>query len=132
MAQALKKGYEEIYIRNEYAHDMSRPEVVKVVSDITGQAHDNGTVKAIVGTFFAAKELADFEANLTEQKQKQEDALKDRKDDSAPLHKEEVRNNGTKLNLGLSYTINLVLPKTDDPAVYDAIFRSLKDNLLHE
>ena len=37
-----------------------------------------------------------------------------------------------RVKLGLNYTINLVLPKTDDPAIYDAIFKSLKHNLLDE
>jgi hypothetical protein len=32
-----------------------------------------------------------------------------------------------ELDLNLSYTINLVLPKTDDPAVFNAIFRSLRE-----
>ena len=39
---------------------------------------------------------------------------------------------GENLRLGLSYTINLVLPKTDDPAVFNAIFRSLRENLLRK
>ena len=36
------------------------------------------------------------------------------------------------VDLRLSYTINLVLPKTDDPAVFNAIFRSLRENLLRK
>jgi len=35
-----------------------------------------------------------------------------------------------ELQLNLAYTINLVLPKSDDVAVFNAIFRSLRDNLL--
>ena len=34
------------------------------------------------------------------------------------------------IGLNLSYTINLVLPKTDDVAVFNAIFKSLRENLL--
>ena len=34
------------------------------------------------------------------------------------------------LGLNLAYTINLVLPKSDDVAVFNAIFRSLRENLL--
>ena len=36
------------------------------------------------------------------------------------------------VKFGLSYQINLVLPKTDDIAVFNAIFKSLKDHLLKE
>ena len=128
MASAVKKGYSEIYERNEYAQDLSRAEITKLVSEITGSPHDNSTVKAIVGTFWAAKELADFEAKPEEKTEKENGS-------DAKEPKEVPSDPGKtikKLNLGLSYTINLVLPKTDDPAVYNAIFKSLKENLLHD
>lgn len=51
MAQALKKGYSELYLRNEYAHDLSKQDLTKLVTDITGLAHDNATVRAVVNTF---------------------------------------------------------------------------------
>jgi hypothetical protein len=44
-----------------------------------------------------------------------------------------VRTNGAALSgltLGLSYQINIVLPETENVAVFNAIFRSLRDNLL--
>lgn len=129
VAKALKIGYAEVYERNEYAQDLSRPEFVKLISEITGAPHDNSTVKAIVGSFWASKELADFEpAN--------EEVRKIEKDSETKASKELISSAAEKtvkkLNLGLSYTINLVLPKTDDPAVYSAIFKSLKDNLLDD
>jgi len=34
------------------------------------------------------------------------------------------------VGLNLSYTINLNLPETDDINVYNAIFKSLKENML--
>lgn len=124
MASALKKGYDEVYLRKEYAQDLSRAEFVKIVCEITGLPHDNGTVKAIAGTYFAAKEFADFEAKKQDAPKEEEVKEKLPPDDSGKMIK--------KLNLGLSYTINLVLPKTDDPSVYNAIFKSLKENLLNE
>jgi hypothetical protein len=35
-----------------------------------------------------------------------------------------------EIKLNLAYTINLVLPKTEDVAVFNAIFKSLRENLL--
>ncbi|MBA3448023.1 MAG: hypothetical protein H0T56_10525 [Pseudaminobacter sp.] len=37
---------------------------------------------------------------------------------------------GGKMKLGLSYQINIVLPETENIAVFNAIFKSLRDNLL--
>ncbi|EUB97595.1 hypothetical protein PMI07_000155 [Rhizobium sp. CF080] len=34
------------------------------------------------------------------------------------------------VKLGLSYQINIVLPETENIAVFNAIFKSLRDNLL--
>jgi len=44
--------------------------------------------------------------------------------------KTEDSNTPDELKFNLSYTINLNLPKTDDIAVFNAIFRALKENLL--
>lgn len=128
LAEAIKKGYAEIYERNEYAQDLNRNELTKLVSEITGSPHDNSTVKAIVGTFWTAKELADFEASTSAKPEKDILTESESPKENPTDHTKTIK----KLNLGLSYTINLVLPKTDDPAVYNAIFKSLKDNLLND
>ena len=134
MAEALKKGYSELYVRNEYAHDLSKPDFTKLVTDATGLAHDNAIVKAIVNTYFNAKEFADFEAkkNATGEKESKK-KKEDKSDESEDLKISDQQLKGTKkLNLGISYTINLVLPKTEDPSIYNAIFKSLKENLLND
>ena len=129
MAKALRHGYAELYTRNEYAHDLNRPELLKLVTDVTGLAHDHGTVKAIVATYTNAKEFADFET-------KHETLVETKEKIKPVLVSQDTTNKTTseskKLQLGLNYTINLVLPKTDDPAIYNAIFKSLKENLLDE
>jgi len=133
MATALKNGYEELYVRNEYAHDLSKPDFVKLVTDATGLAHDNQTVKAIVNTFFNAKEFADFETKNQESKSEiKVEKIKDLKEEIESTDTSTKSTRKKQIDLGINYTINLVLPKTDDPAIYNAIFKSLKDNLLNE
>ena len=131
MAKALKIGYDELYTRNEYAHDLPDKDLKKLVSEITDKPHDNSTVGAIVRSFKNARDFADFDAATPSPSEKSE---------KEPSKKENPKNlpvpiptpNESKVKLGLNYTINLVLPKTDDPAIYDAIFKSLKENLLDE
>lgn len=132
MAEALKKGYAELYLRNEYAHDLSRTDLIKLVSDITGLAHDNSTIKAIVGTFTNAKNFADFDNSSTSTIEENANESKIDIEEKTEHSIKEVRKSSNKVGLGLNYTINLVLPKTEDPAVYKAIFKSLKENLLDE
>jgi hypothetical protein len=132
MAEALKIGYSDAFERNEYANDLDRKSFTKLISEITNNPHDNSTVKNIVGSFFLAKEFADFEksainndAQVETPNEIVETINKLQSKETHPISKK-------NLNLGLSYTINLVLPKTDDPAIYNAIFKSLKENLLNE
>lgn len=133
MAKALKIGYEELYVRNEYAHDLSKPDFVKLVTDATGLAHDNQTVKVIVGSFFNAKEFADFDSTLkTDEKNIRTENIKETNSNEEAGETTQKTIRRKQIDLGINYTINLVLPKTDDPAIYNAIFKSLKENLLNE
>ncbi|MEO3406400.1 DUF5343 domain-containing protein [Mucilaginibacter sp. CAU 1740] len=126
LAKALKIGYAELYSRNEYCHDLDRKSFKALVMEATGDSHDSTKVDSIVATFFNAKTLADFESNPIKSKSDEEPV-------ELPKGPKERHEKVDKtLSLGLNYTINLVLPKTDDPAIYNAIFKSLKENLLNE
>ncbi len=129
MASAIKTGYTELYSRNEYCHELDRKAFKGLVMEATGESHDSVRVEKIVSTFFNAKSLANFDSKVNLKAEKKVDDLK-KEDDPKTESKE--KHSDKKLNLGLNYTINLVLPKTDDPAIYNAIFKSLKDNLLNE
>ncbi|CAN5267903.1 hypothetical protein BH09BAC6_BH09BAC6_20470 [soil metagenome] len=128
IATALKTGYAELYSRNEYCHLLDRKAFKGLVMEATGDAHDSRKVELIVSTFFAVKTIADFEANPIQAK----DKITTEPKIDIPLPPGGGKPIGKSVNLGLNYTINLVLPKTDDPAIFNAIFKSLKENLLNE
>lgn len=125
MAKALKNAYADIYSRNEYAHSLSRADLEGLVVEMTGLEKGNQTVRAIVGTFESLKSYADFKA-------KEELLIPEKSTEEIPheIHKKSGHH-AAGVALGLSYTINLVLPKTDDVAVFNAIFKSLKENILN-
>jgi hypothetical protein len=127
MAQALKSGYKEVFERNEYASNLSKDDLKGLVVEITGLESKSRVVQLVCQTFESLKKLADFDASPTIEKEEArsgEEPQKQGSDVERPLHRD--------LDLNLSYTINLVLPKSDDPAVFNAIFRSLRDNLLRK
>jgi len=130
LAIAIKQAYSELFSRNEYANDLDKKAFKGLVMEATGEAHDSRKVENIVSTFFNAKALADFNSSgesKSEEKTK-EPGIDQKPQDTPPpsstSHKQKT--------IGLSYTINLVLPKTDDPAIFNAIFKSLKENLLND
>ncbi len=124
MAEALRIGYREMFERNEHADAMRREDFKGMVVEITGLDSKNRVVQLICSTFEALAKLADFDAKPATTKVPDE-----AKDEAARRETEHNRTQGD-LDLNLSYTINLVLPKTDDPAVFTAIFKSLRENLL--
>jgi len=125
MAEAMRNGYAEIFKINEYAHDLADDKLKGLVVQITGKEPNDGTVGAIVGSFKACKQLADFDA----QKAPSQENL-------APLElsksivKHEDRKGGKATDIRLAYTININLPETTDVNVYNAIFSSIRANLL--
>lgn len=124
-AEGLRIGYREIFEINEYANDLSDAELKGIVVQITGLEPDARNTQAIVGSFKALKEFADFNADPPAEKIVQVESIAQLESELAPTNSR--RSSDT---LSLSYTINLNLPATSDIAVFDAIFKSLKDHLL--
>ena len=120
MAQAIKSAYSELYSAAEYAHTLTREEVKTKLISVLGVSKDDTQIPKIVSTFFELVKLADFEneepeAIENETKETSEEPLRVQ----MPAHK-----------FGISYTINLNLPATNDVEVFNAIFKALKENLL--
>jgi hypothetical protein len=119
VARAIKAGYAKLYDRNEYAHKLDKKGLEGLVMQATGLDKGSQTLRSIVGSFGALKALADFEG--TEPQPPSQPQPRDDREDAG-------RADGIKMNLG--YTINLNLPKTDDIAVFNAIFKALREHLL--
>ena len=132
MAEAIKSGFAEVYERNEYAHELPREKFRDLIVEMTGLQKGNSVVSGIVGTFFALKALADFEASIEHQVPIQAPRSRSTKAEaqieSAENNLEDIENQ--EFGLNLSYTINLNLPETTNIDVFNAIFKSLRENLL--
>ncbi|MCL5668479.1 MAG: DUF5343 domain-containing protein [Gammaproteobacteria bacterium] len=126
-ADALKVGYAPLYTRNEYMHQLSDEKLKGLIIEETGQSEDSSTVTLTLAAIKALKKFADWSETTIEEKAEKP---------SAPA----MMVGGTALSsvkraglgLNLSYTVNLNLPATSDVAVFNAIFKSLKENLLRE
>lgn len=124
LAEAIKIGYSELFNRNEYLYKLSAQDLTDLIIEHTGLAHDSNVVKCISSCLSNLIELADFEASKdTNEPKAAEASINQVKTDTSD-------SSDFKFNLG--YTINLNLPVSTDPAVFDAIFKSLKNNLLRQ
>ncbi len=123
IAEAVRFAYSPLYIRNEYMHELGEEELTGLVVEETGQAHDSNTVKLIVSCIKNLKKHADFE--IISETINPRMPLPDKPEVDQPSPK-----SSQEFGLNLGYTINLNLPATTDAAVFDAIFKSLKEHLL--
>lgn len=137
MARAIIEGYPVLREMNEYFYDLNDKELKDLVVRATGANSESSTVTAIVSTVKALKEYAAFDSEVIEatkdevfREPKPEDISKERESRHEP--KQPSPSHLSYDNLKLGYTINLNLPATSDISVYNAIFKSLKDNLFDE
>lgn len=124
MADAMRQGFSDIFQKNEFAHALTDDKLKNLVVEVTGKEPGDGTVSAIVGSFKACKQLADFDAANAMAKEKVAPL-----DISKSLVKHDPKSSSST-DLRLAYTINVNLPETTDVNVYNAIFSAIRANLL--
>jgi hypothetical protein len=130
MAEALKIGYRELYERNEYAHDLPKEKLKNLVVEMTGLPATDSTVSGIVNTFTNLKSYANFEAKLPGDKPPEKTHQEDLPATRILERREQNPDSAKGVGLNLSYHVYLNLPETSDVEVFNAIFRSLKENIL--
>lgn len=121
MADCIRKSYSTLYESHEYAHTLGETELISKMKTITGLDENNKALSSMVGTFKELCKLADFENKEPIQKKESETETEII-----------VTNKPSGVKLGISYTINLNLPATTEIEVFNAIFKSLKEHILHE
>jgi hypothetical protein len=127
MAERLKDAYKSLFQASEYAWKLSKDELTSKLRSITGAAEDDQYIPSIVGTFMALSKLAKWEGTAQKRKESVTGDSDEGYRSSGGQKREELPN-----GLRLSYTINLNLPATTEIEVFNAIFKSLRENLLRE
>jgi hypothetical protein len=95
---------------------------------MTGLPRDSQVGRAIIATFWTLKQGADFEAKPDEGSAGTPAITPPAPtgDNNTPP----ARDGQEDVQLRIGYTINLNLPETTNPDVFNAIFKSLKEHLL--
>jgi len=117
MAQAIKQGYKELFDLYPDAFRKDREALYAFFSSKTGKA--KSTVNLMVTTFINLCQLADFEQEslVTVPPPKPKETVVSVKPEKGIIRE-------------LHINIQLHLPATNDPTVYDNLFKSLKKHLL--
>jgi len=128
-AQALKTGYAPLYVRNEYMHQLSDEQLRGLIVEETGVEQDSVVVSNVLGCIKHLKKHAKWNTDVVEETPERVPAAISTHSDHGQ-HGFVPEMAPSRLGLNLGYTINLNLPATSDPAVFNAIFRALKEHLL--
>lgn len=137
MAEAMREAYADLFQLNINAHKMTRDEVKNKLKTLTQGQFSDDVLGKMAGTFVAFAAEADFEAvesakppaeaeELTTGGELKHSAIPEAHPMSKPSAKSASRLGG------LVYNIQIQLPESRDPAVYDALFRSLRTHLFDE
>lgn len=124
LARQIRTAYEGVFLADENANGLTAEAVKGKLSTISGK--DQSVVKKMATTFKALCELGDFSAKVEIKGGERNDELAEDLIESPALAAIMPQVKG----LAFSHVVYINLPTTRDPAVYDAIFKSIRDHLL--
>lgn len=129
---ALKAGFAELFKRNEHVYAANDARLTDLIVEVTGRAKTEPVIGAIRGTFrvfsqYLPNDFSPTTARASVGSENGGDALRE-EEVAVRQSTPGMENQGTPLNL--AYNINVIIPETKDVEVLNAIFRSLRENLL--
>ncbi|MGZ2259096.1 DUF5343 domain-containing protein [Roseobacter sp. A03A-229] len=133
LAEAIRDAYSDLFTIRRDAQSFSNTEVINKAKTLSQGQMSDSVLKKFALTFSALCGQADFSKSSKETEKPaaiQEDAVSEKTKAEEPpqLVSSDVRE---KLTLGgLHYNIQIILPPSRDPKVYDALFKSLKEHLI--
>jgi hypothetical protein len=125
LAIAIGDAYEDIFQVNKNAQTMETGAVVNKLKTLTQGDYSDAVLKKMATTFTTLCSLADWDAPAPKPKDI-DPPLEESPDEKPP----KLPQSTNPINLGgLVYNIQLILPESRDPKVYDALFQSLRKHL---
>lgn len=130
LAEALEDAYADLFAVNTSAYELSKQDVVGKLKTLSQGKYSDVVLGNMAATFLALASLADFKSPRNKHNASNEASASDaEQSNGAPNTVFPDAQKNVKLG-GLVYNIQIVLPETRDPKVYDALFRSLKEHIL--
>ena len=132
VAKGVRYAYSDLFAVHTNAHELSVGEVKNKLRTLYKGAKTDNVIDRVSSTFVALCEYSDFTVSM--QSEVEPIGGVHEPDTSKAEEPASVSNTSNEdrglLNLSaLQYHINIVLPESRDQAVYDAVFKSLRDHL---
>lgn len=135
IAECMRQLFAPLFAMNENVNTLSDSEIREMIVEATGSEKASKVTQLTLGTFKALNEIADYSSlPSSDTRMAAQETPHDQDDplDATPGIPLETADLRRAEGMNLSYTINLNLPPTSDIEVFNAIFRSLRQHLLHQ
>jgi hypothetical protein len=126
LAEGIREAYGDLFALNTSANQMGQTWVKNKLKTLTQGAKSEAVLVKMAMTFTALSKYADFSASPPAKAEELKTTIPQPKTQET----ERIPETGRTRPLSLAYNIHVELPAVRDQAVYDAIFRSLRENLL--
>lgn len=127
LAAGVREAYADLFQVNTKANDLSGTEVQNKLKTLTQGQFTDSVLQKMATTFKSLCGLADFTGS--HKQAPPQDQPSSTLPIGGPAASTSPDHPSVKLG-GLVYNIQIHLPESRDPAVYDALFKSLKEHLL--
>ncbi|MEX0754116.1 MAG: DUF5343 domain-containing protein [Actinomycetota bacterium] len=125
LAEGLREAYADLFELNTNAQEMDRNELKNKMKTLTQGQHSDSVLDKMAMTFKALSEQADFSSPPAVK----QPVAEDEEVPESETPETETEHAGKPAIKGLVYNIELHLPESRDPSVYDALFKSLREHL---
>jgi len=128
LAIGIREAYGDLFAVNQKAYEITHEQVKGKLKSLLQGKKGSVVLRKMAATFVTLCSLADFSGIPK--------TMEKKKADTTPKQEKVIIKESSKLKadvskeLSLKYSINIELPNTRDQLVYDAIFRSIRENLL--
>jgi hypothetical protein len=133
LAEGIREAYEDLFRVNRNAHTMNATEVKNKMKTLSEGAFTDRVLTQMAGTFTTLVKAADFKSppatTPAADSGSEPPTPEEGNGGSDVLPPGPPPSNGASPFGSLAYNINIQLPESRDPAVYNAIFKALREHL---
>lgn len=138
LADAIREAYSDLFAVNINAQNLAKNDLINKLKTLSQGSLSESVLEKMATTFLSLVKLADFNAPSIRSQQPTDEDSQDDDDsdgDADVIVPRQSANRPRKPDRashslgGLHYNIQIILPESRDPQVYDVLFRSLREHL---
>lgn len=135
LAEAIKEAYSDLFAINIKANELSVQDAKNKLRTLTQGKNSENVLTLMANTFKALVDYAEWDNKESDGARKPKEDQQENKEEkkaSVPPFSDEDEESFSQGKVGLTqlhYNIQIHLPESRDPAVYEALFKSLKKHL---